>query len=165
MGVFFPNYKVIVFKTKRNNFIFSYNLTEKKKQIFASQKNDSVFYKNIHIHGSVNNKISSINTLFSDYYFKKLKKIKFKSKCFRVKYYKKRRVIKFLFGYSHFNWLFINKINIKKRGKYKYVLRHYNEKFIYKFCNKFIKLRPHNPYTGRGCRINKQIVFRKKGKK
>jgi len=165
MGVFFPNYKIIVFKYNKNDIIYSYNLKEKKKQIFLSEKKQSNIYKNTHIHGSVNTTIYNTNNTFSDYYFKKLKKIKFKSKCFRVKYYKKRRLIKFLFGYSHFNWLFINKINIKKRGKYKYVLRHYNEKFIYKFCKKFIKLRPHDPYTGRGCRMNKQIVFRKKGKK
>lgn len=166
---------MVIFKKNNTSFVLknTYHKNTSVRVLFENKNKNCIllplksgnFNKNFLQNKSLGKKFNNKNIFYINLYFYKSKKVRFKSKGFRVKYYKKKKLIKFLFGYSHFNWLFISGLNIKRKGKYKFFMRHYSEKILHKFCKFFIKLRKFNPYTGRGCRTNRQVIFRKKGKK
>lgn len=109
-------------------------------------------------------KINKILFTFTNAFFNK---IKFKGKGFRVRFKKKTNILKFTFGHSHINYIFINnkKTKIKRLGKYKYLIK---SKEIIKMNNllkKICSIKPTNMYTKRGIRLGRQIIYKRKGKK
>lgn len=105
---------------------------------------------------------NKISYTFEDYF---CKKIKFKGKGFRLKIKKKHKAIKFLFGHSHLNILFIKNFKLKKCGKYKLTLKSTLFNKINVLAKKITNIKPVNVYTNRGIRISRQIIFKRKGKK
>ena len=76
-------------------------------------------------------------------------------------------MLRFMFGHSHMNVVFVNSnfLKIKRLGKYKYFLKSFNEQNLNKISKKICKIKPINMYTKRGIRISKQIIYKRKGKK
>lgn len=109
-------------------------------------------------------KIQKIIFLFENIFFNK---IKFKGKGFRVRFKKKNKILKFTFGHSHINYIFINfkKVKIKKLGKYKYIIKSKNKFILNKLSKDICKIRSINLFTKRGIRLGRQVVFKRKGKK
>ena len=110
------------------------------------------------------NKINKNIFIFENIFFNK---IKFKGKGFRVRFKKNKKILKFTFGHSHINYIFINntKTKIKRLGKYKYIFKNKNNLKINLFLKKICEIKPINMYTKRGIRVGRQIVYKKKGKK
>jgi ribosomal protein L6P/L9E len=57
------------------------------------------------------------------------------------------------------------KIQIKKSGKYKFILKGLNQYNLKNTALNITKIKPINVYTLRGLRISRQLVFKRKGKK
>ena len=71
---------------------------------------------------SINKEIKIFNDFLKSlnmYYFSK---IKFKGKGFRIKSFKKNKIIKFFFGKSHKTYIFLKRIKKIRINKYKYLL-------------------------------------------
>ncbi len=113
------------------------------------------------------NLCKKLNNLFKSFEKFFFKKIKFKGKGFRVRFKKKNKMLRMMFGHSHINVFFINnkKIKIKRLGKYKYFLKSNDQQKLNKIAKKICKVKPINMYTKRGIRLGKQIIFKRKGKK
>lgn len=151
-------------------FIF-YNL--KKKIKIAIKENTFFFDKETNsirisyttpsfLQNKASNIFKKITFSFEDYFSKK---IKFKGKGFRLKIKKKHKAIKFLFGHSHLNILFLKNLKLKKCGKYKLTIKHtlLNDNNI--LAKKICSIKPVNVYTNRGIRVSRQVIFKRKGKK
>jgi ribosomal protein L6P/L9E len=148
-----------------------YNL---KKKIKITCKNESFFfeketnflkicYSNPSVLQNKAGKLfNKISYSFEDYFYKK---IKFKGKGFRLKIKKKHKAIKFLFGHSHLNILFLKNIKLKKCGKYKLTLKGSNFNKLKVLSKKICGVKPINVYTNRGIRVSRQIIYKRKGKK
>lgn len=108
------------------------------------------------------NLINKILFSFEDYFFKK---IKFKGKGFRLRIKKRKKAIKFLFGHSHLNILFLKNVKLKKSGKYKFVIKNSQSEQLNKISKKICLIKPINVFTNRGIRQHRQIIFKRKGKK
>jgi transposase len=93
------------------------------------------------------------------------KKFKFKGKGFRLTSYKKKRVIEFIFGYSHIYLLFIRNVFYKRFNKYKYILFSKNEEILKRTIREVSYVKKLNFYTLRGLRDTKTIVIKRKGRK
>lgn len=92
-------------------------------------------------------------------------KIKFKGKGFRIKFFKKIKLIKFYFGKSHKTFVFLKNIFKKKINKYKFLLYSLNKKRVLTSSKIITGIKPINIYTLRGLRNSKQIIYKRKGKK
>jgi ribosomal protein L6P/L9E len=117
-------------------------------------------------HSPLKNK--SINTFnrilysFENYFFEK---IKFKGKGFRLKLKKSKKIIKFFFGHSHINIIFLKNLVLKKTNKYKFTIKSTNPILLKIVARKICGVKPVNVYTNRGIRTGRQIIFKRKGKK
>ena len=165
---------MILFKSN-SKFIFElYNLSKKIKipincdnKIFFDKNTNSVFFYKIQLKTTWNSIINKINKnifIFENAFFNK---IKFKGKGFRVRFKKNNKILKFTFGHSHMNCVFVNTktYKVKRLGKYKYTFRCKNLTNINIFLKKICKIKPINMYTKRGIRLGKQIIYKRKGKK
>ena len=80
---------------------------------------------------------------------------------------KNLKILKFTFGHSHINYLFINEktTKVKRLGKYKYIFKNKDFTKMNLFLKKVCKIKSINMYTKRGIRRGKQIIYKRKGKK
>jgi ribosomal protein L6P/L9E len=110
------------------------------------------------------NKINKNIFMFDNMFFNK---IKFKGKGFRVRFKKNSKILKFTFGHSHINYIFVNQktTKIKRLGKYKYIFKNKNDIEMNSFLKKLCNIKPINMYTKRGIRLSRQIIYKRKGKK
>jgi ribosomal protein L6P/L9E len=153
------------------NLLIFYNLKKKikitlKKNTFHFDKETNSLKIIYNTPSFLQNKASKIFNKISysfENYFSK--KIKFKGKGFRLKIKKKHKAIKFLFGHSHLNILFLKNVKLKKCGKYKLTLKSSLFNKINTLARHICIIKPINVYTNRGIRISRQIIFRRKGKK
>jgi hypothetical protein len=74
-------------------------------------------------------------------------------------------MIKFLFGHSHLNLIFLKNIKLKKITKYKFTLKCSSVNKLNKICKTVCLIKPVNIYTNRGIRISRQVIKKRKGKK
>ena len=96
------------------------------------------------------------------YYFSK---IKFKGKGFRMRFFKKNKLIKFFFGRSHKTFVLFKKLHMRRINKYKFILKSINKDKIKINSHIATNIKPLNLYTIRGIRNSRQTVFKRKGKK
>ena len=172
------NTKVIMWKKKKINekenlniFMFNnkkeYKLTVdiNNKYLMFDKWTNTILIDKSKIN-FLNNKINKIFNYFlnswNSYFFNK---IKFKGKGFRIKFFKKIKLIKFYFGRSHKTFVLLNKIKRKRINKYKFLLIGLNKTNVVNNVVKVVKIKPINIYTLRGLRCSKQIIFKRKGKK
>jgi ribosomal protein L6P/L9E len=113
---------------------------------------------------SIVNKLNKLMHIFESTFFDK---IKFKGKGFRTRFKKNSKIIKFTFGHSHINYVFINNnsIKIKRLGKYKYTFKSKDRIKMNLLLQQICKIKPINMYTKRGIRLGRQVIFKRKGKK
>lgn len=163
--IFLP--KIINFIYLNKNFIYLYN-----KNIFllVNVINYNLFFnkflnilklqKKI-INKKIKNKNIINNFLFTwDNFF--FSKIYFLGKGFKLKKFKKN--IYFNFNYSHIKLVINNKTLIKKIQKNKILLFSKNINYLIKFSQLIKKIRTISPYTKRGLRLSKQIIYKKRNK-
>ena len=94
-----------------------------------------------------------------------LSKIKFKGKGFRIRFFKKIKLVKFFFGKSHKSFIYFKNIIIKRINKYKFILKNINKQQLLINSSKVTNIRPINYYTLRGLRVSRQTIYKRKGKK
>ena len=169
-----PQLEIIIVKKKTNFLnIFIYNNTYILKLIINIENEFWDFDKetnSLNISRNLFNKNNIANTKTLEKFLKSwdiyfFYKIKFKGKGYRIRFYKKSKIMRFYFGRSHITVYKFKKIKIKKSGKYKFILKSLNPFNLKNTALNVIKVKPINRYTLRGLRISRQLVFKRKGKK
>lgn len=165
--------KIVLWKNKNIFHFFLYN--KNKKFSFYTKSDESSFFLDIWSNSIVFDKkvLNDSPIMFNKLIHKFFKsweiyfftKIKFKGKGFRIRFFKKIKLVKFFFGKSHKTFIFFKKIRIKRINKYKFILKNINLNSLNLNSSKVVKIRKLNVYTLRGIRKSKQIVFKRKGKK
>lgn len=170
------NTKIIVWRKNKYNTDLNFFLTngtktyklsldETDKQIFIDKWSNTIYIDKSRIN-FLNNKLNKFFNFFlnswNNYFFNK---IKFKGKGFRIKFFKKIKLIKFYFGRSHKTFMLLNKIKRKRINKYKFLLIGLNKKNVINNSINITNIKPINIYTLRGLRSSSQIIFKRKGKK
>lgn len=165
------NIKIICWKKKNITKIFLISENKKLKLIFINNSflidkwsNSVVVYnskKNIK-ENKINKKFFEFLKSWSIYFFSK---IKFKGKGFRIKFFKKIKLIKFYFGRSHKTFILLKNLKKKKINKYKFILFHLKKKKLINTNKLIINIKPLNIYTLRGLKLSRQIIYKRKGKK
>lgn len=169
-----PYINVIIFKQKNNNlniylynklyFIYLNNLNNKNYYKYDNETNSLTIIKLLpnknmfYMINFLNQFLKSLNIYF---FFK----IKFKGKGYRIRFYKKNKIVKFYFGKSHITFFFFKKLILKKISKYKFILKSPNQFNLKNTALKISRIKPINVYTLRGLRIARQKIFKRKGKK
>lgn len=167
-----PVIENIIFKDKNNNInMVIYNNNKKmiisldeKKFKFDPETNSLLIIKNFLNYEDKKNINKFHNFLKSwDMYF--FNKIKFKGKGFRIRFFKKLRLVKFFFGKSHKSYIFYKKTIVKRINKYKFLIKNINKSVLMRNKKMTTNIRPMNLYTLRGIRCTRQIIGKRKGKK
>jgi len=173
-SLYIPNlYNSIVFKKKESNLIIFYNEFKKIKIPVSSDKSIWSFdsegnsivslFNPISIKwGRMFNEINHKMFTFENIFFEK---ISFKGKGFKLTSKKKTRFIHFLFGHSHIKTIFLKKVKMKRLTKYKYFFKSKHKYDLKSSVRMISNIRPLNIFTKRGLRINRQFVYKRKGKK
>lgn len=138
-----------------------------KNKIYFDKNTNCVIFNKNQLKNNWNlilNKFNKNIFVFENIFFNK---IKFKGKGFRVRFKKNNKILKFTFGHSHINYVFINsnRTIVKRLGKYKYVFKNKNNLKMNFFLQKICNIKPINMYTKRGIRLGRQIIYKRKGKK
>lgn len=126
--------------------------------------NLSFFSKNKGIQGLVNNLNKSIG-----FYF--LKKINFSGKGYKIKKSHKnsskntQKYLNFYFNKSHLNIVYFFGLKIKKLKKTKLLICSTNYDNISLLSNFIVTIKHFNPFTSKGLRLSRQVVYKKIGKK
>lgn len=107
-----------------------------------------------------NNKLNYLLSIFQKPFFFK---IKFKGKGYYV-FKGKRSTVTPQFGFAHRVYFYGFSISVKFLSKTIIFLFGLLKKDVLKFSNSFKRVKPINPFTGRGVRFAKQIIYRKTGK-
>lgn len=165
--------KILLWKKCNNNFIniFLINSDKKliltffKKSIFIDKWSNSVILLNNKINFNsvkINNLVLNFLKSWDKYFYNK---IKFKGKGFRIKFFKKIKLIKFYFGKSHKTFFILKKIKRKKINKYKFIVLGLNNDKLKIISKKISNIKNINLYTLRGLRFSRQIIYKRKGKK
>jgi ribosomal protein L6P/L9E len=118
--------------------------------------NKYILNKNNNI--NLNNFLKGLN-----YYF--FKKIKFKGKGYKIRFYEDGKLINFHFGSSHKTIIQYKNIKLIILGKYKFILLNSNKFLLNKTVRKTLNIKKINIYTLRGLRLAKQVVLKRTGKK
>lgn len=167
------NIKIILWEKKFNNYVninlFNENkniiLVSNKNKIFIDKWSNSIVLINKETQfyfTKINNILYKFFKSFNSFFFNK---IKFKGKGFRIKFYKKIKLVKFFFGKSHKTFYLFKNIKIKKINKYKFIILSLNKKKVNDISNNITKIKNINVYTLRGLRLSRQIINKRKGKK
>lgn len=165
--------KIILWKKKNktNTNIYLIKLNKKFKLTFWEtnvkidkwtnsiifEKNENYLYKS-----NIKNNFEKFFNSWNLFYFNK---IKFKGKGFRIKFFKKIKLIKFYFGRSHKTFILLKKTLKKRINKYKFILMGLNKNKILIISKKITNIKKINKYTLRGLRLSRQIIYKRKGKK
>ena len=166
-----PQFDIINLKLKgkSKNLFYCYNKTyyykfSAKHFYFDEETNSAVI--------SFKTKIEC-TSFFTNFFKKFIKsvdcyfflKIKFKGKGYKIKFFKKKKIMKFYFGRSHLTYVRYKRIILKKNLKYKFVLKSNNLEFLKKAGSTTLSVKPINIFTLRGLRIGRSIIYKRKGKK
>lgn len=92
-------------------------------------------------------------------------KISFKGKGFKIKKRRRTKSIKFFFYHSHVNTIIFKEAKLKQKKKNKFLIKTWNFWNLKKTMEKVINIRGLNVFTKRGLRVNRQVVYKKTGKK
>lgn len=173
-NIFLPVYFNFLCLKKRNKktiHIYVYNniiflkLKIPYKDLFINKSTNNIkLYFNMF--NSNNNYLNNtINNFLKELYNYNFLKIKFKGKGYKIKIFRKRKIIQFFFGVSHIKLVSLKKIILKKLTKYKFFMKSKNIQTLKRISSKIVNIRRINPYTLRGLRISKMVIIKRKGKK
>jgi len=144
---------------------FDFFINTEKSNIQIDKWSNSIILNKKKINTNIikfNNYFYNFIKSWDTYFFSK---IKFKGKGFRIRFFKKIKLVKFFFGKSHKTFIFFKKIKTKRINKYKFIIKSLIKDKVSFNRNLIVNIRPLNKYTLRGLRSSKQIVFKRKGKK
>lgn len=136
-----------------------------QKEFFFDENSNCIIIQTVNANlNLIINKFNRLIHIFESTFFNK---IKFKGKGFRTRLKKNNKIIKFTFGHSHINYVFINNstTRIKRLGKYKYTFKCKNRLKMNVLLKQICEIKPINMYTKRGIRLGRQFIFKRKGKK
>lgn len=119
---------------------------------------DIINYKWNKIINTLNHKMFTFENMFFE-------KITFKGKGFKLISKKKTNFLHFFFGHSHIKVIFLKKARMKRLSKYKYYFKSKLDQKLKQSARLISNIRPLNIFTKRGLRRNRQVVFKRKGKK
>jgi len=169
------NFNFIIIKKFNIFHIIVYNLNFVFKLIINNKNNlkinkniNQIKYKNVFLKTFlylVNNKFTKFLKKLDSYYYSK---IKFKGKGYKIRIYKKKKIINFFFGSSHKTIINYKNLIIKrplKNYKYKFILFTNNFEYFKNNVKKTVNIKKVNFFTGRGIRSSRQNIIRRKGKK
>jgi len=170
-----PPYINIVILKKQNQCTYAY-LYNYTNYMCLSLNNEKNLYKYDSETNSFNimKLMPNKNIIFNINYFNKFLKslniyfffkLKFKGKGYRIRFYKKNKIVKFYFGKSHITFFFFKKLILKKINKYKFIIKSLNYESLKNTAVNVSNIKPINKYTLRGLRISRQKIFKRKGKK
>lgn len=167
-------YNIVLIKSNKKLIVELYNLKKKitlpfklKNDIFFDKNSNCISFEKFSIKKNLimaGNKLNKLLFNINNFFFEK---VKFKGKGFRVRFKRKNEILKFTFGHSHINYIFINNAStkIKKLGKYKYVLKCKEYAKLHLILKTICSVKPINIYTKRGIRTGRQVIYKRKGKK
>lgn len=141
------------FKVKNCNRLF---VEKSTKCVSLTLNNTSSL--NMTLNKYINDLLFSWNNFF-------FKKIKFIGKGYRIKKFKKKRIIKLKFNRSHINILRSGNNIIKKIRKTKILVANTHREELTKTSQTITNVRPVNLYTKRGLQIKRCVNYRKMSKK
>lgn len=127
-------------------FNLSLNIIKLKKQLIYNQKINKNFLNNFLF-------------IWENFFFSK---IYFIGKGFKLKKFKTS--LYFNFNTSHINFILLKKLIIKKIQKKKLLIFSKNLNYLKQINKTIINIKKINPYTKRGLRKTKQIIYKKKNK-
>lgn len=163
--IFLP--KTINFLYLNCNYIYIYNLNNfilinsNNYNIFFNKYLNILKFQKITINKKIRNKNIFNNFLFTwDNFF--FSKIYFLGKGFKLKKFENN--LFFNFNYSHTKFIINNKTLIKKIQKNKILIFSKDLSYLILFSNLIRKIRKISPYTKRGLRLSKQIIYKKRNK-
>lgn len=154
------NINMVIYNNNKKMII---SLSEKKFK-FDHETNSLLIIKN-YLNYEDKKNINKFNNFLKswDMYF--FNKIKFKGKGFRIRFFKRIRLVKFFFGKSHKSYIFYKKTIVKRINKYKFIIKNINKSVLMRNKKMTTNIRPMNLYTLRGIRCTRQMIGKRKGKK
>jgi len=152
--------KFIIFASK--HYYLKYYI--KEGNILYFNKNcRTISFKKTNYDGFLQNKQYFLKILLFNLNNYTIKKIKFLGKSYKIK--KKKKNFFLEFNNSHPTFFLWKNIFLKKLKKTKIILKNTNEKTLINMYYKIINIRFINPFTKRGLRLSRQIVYKKIGKR
>lgn len=110
-------------------------------------------------------------SLFELYYLYFWRRITFRGKSYRIKFFKRLNKFTFSFNYSHWmkmkllaNWAISRRKKKKERDRQRYILYTANYTLLPEIIKTFSTIRQYNCYTMRGLRLRTQPIIRRFGK-
>lgn len=110
-------------------------------------------------------------SIFEFYYLFFFKRVTFRGKSYRIRYFKKINKFTLNFNYSHWtkvklsdSWIISRRKRKKERDRQRYLLLTTNYTLMPKFIHFFKNIRFYNCYTMRGLRFRTQPIIRRFGK-
>lgn len=110
-------------------------------------------------------------SIFEYYYLFFFKRVTFRGKSYRIKYFKKINKFTLNFNYSHWTkvklsnvWSITRRKKKKERDRQRYLILTTNYALLPNFINFFKNIRFYNCYTMRGLRFRSQPIIRRFGK-
>jgi ribosomal protein L6P/L9E len=163
--IFLP--KNINFICFNNSFIYLYNINIfiliniEKYSVFFNKYLNIIRLQKSEINRTLKDKNFLNNFLFTwdNFFFSKLY---FLGKGFKLRKFEKN--LFFNFNYSHTKFLINNKSIIKKIQKNKILVFSKDLKYLSSSVKKIVDIREISPYTKRGLRLNKQVIYKKRNK-
>lgn len=154
------NLNSIILYNNTNYFFFylnkkNYNLD---LDVFCIHIYNQYLTNNVYFINNINSFLKTIESYF-------FIKIKFKGKGFKIKFFKKLKLVKFFFGRSHITFYKFKNIKLLRISKYKILIKNLNLSKIKMLARKITNIKPLNIFTQRGLRSSRQIVLKRKGKK
>ena len=122
------------------------------------------FNKNLKIQQFINDLNNGVNSYF-------YKKINFSGKGYKIRKVHKtlkscvRKCLLFYFNKSHLNILYFFGFKIKKLKKTKLLVLTTDHRNLNSIVNLILDIKNFNPFTSKGLRLSRQIIYKKIGKK
>lgn len=171
------NFNIIVKKNSKYKYLVVFNENTHIKYII-DLSTQILFFKNLNyltISSNFFNKslktqqfINSLNKCINFYF---TKKINFSGKGYKIRKTHKictnyvQKCLTFYFNKSHLNVLYFFGLKIKKLKKTKLLVLSTNHKDLNLIINLILNIKHFNPFTSKGLRLSRQIVYKKIGKK
>ena len=171
------NFNLLQKNMYKYNYIIVFNEVSYIKYVLSTSTN-ILFLKNLNYitvtlgFFSKNNTVQGlINILNKSIVLYFLKKINFSGKGYKIKKLHRnlskctQKYLNFYFNKSHFNIVYFFGIKIKKLKKTKLLICSTNCDNLSLVSNSIVSIKNFNPFTSKGLRLSRQVVYKKIGKK
>lgn len=171
------NFNIVSKKNSKYKYLVVFNETNHIKYLIDFSAS-VLFFKNLN-YLSVNSNFFNnsnktqqfINNLNRSVNFYFTKKINFSGKGYKIRKVHKtlknsiQKSLMFYFNKSHLNIIYFFGLKIKKIKKTKLLILTTNSKNLNLIINLVLNIKHFNPFTSKGLRLSRQVVYKKIGKK